>query len=270
MKKIPTVMGIRMILLSFLLLACMAQARAEAEGSPKGSLDGKVYVVETGRKGKQTSGQDTIIFRDGKFLSTIREKWDGFGPGIYTAVINGDAVTFAADSVSRTRGTMHWEGTVRGGRIDARYAWTDVPRWYRAQPVPAEHWARGNEVNTPAGSPGGGPGSPRLLDGKTFFVRTGAKGKNADHDDYLIFRDGMFVSSGCVEQIFGASAYSADADAVGGGIRFRVKTVSPTHGAMTWEGTVRGDTVDATARWIDKRWYWTIDRMYWFRGQLLE
>ena len=43
-----------------------------------------------------------------------------------------------------------------------------------------------------------------------------------------------------------------------------------TYGAMIWEGTVRGDAVDATARWIDKRWYWTIDRMYWFRGKLLE
>jgi hypothetical protein len=257
-----------MILLSFLLLACMAQAGAEAEGSAKGSLDGKAFVVETGRKGKQTSGKDTIIFRDGRFLSTIREKWDGFGPGTYTAATNGDAITFAADSVSRTRGTMHWEGTVRGDRIDARYAWTDAPRWYRSRTAPAEYWARGKDVNTSAGPPGGGPGGFHPLDGKIFFVRTGEMGKDADHDDYLIFRNGMFVSSGCVEQKFGTSAYSADAD--GGEIHFRARTVSPTHGAMIWEGTVRGDAVEATARWIDKRWYWTIDRMYWFRGQLLE
>lgn len=267
MKRIRTVMRFRVFLPSFLLLACMAHPAA-AEGSAKGTLDGKVFVVETGRKGKQTSGKDTIIFRDGRFLSTIREKWDGFGPGTYTAATNGDAVTFAADSVSRTRGTMHWEGTVRGDRIDARYAWTDASRWYRPRPAPAEYWARGKDVNTTAGSPGGGPGGPRLLDGKTFFVRTGEKGKKADHDDYLIFRDGMFVSSGCVEQNFGTSAYSADAD--GGGIRFRAKTVSPTHGAMIWEGTVRGDAVDATARWVHERWYWSIDRKYWYQGRLYE
>jgi hypothetical protein len=257
-----------MILLSFLLLACMAQAGAEAEGSAKGALDGKVFVVETGRKGKQASGKDTILFRNGMFLSTIREKWDGFGPGTYTAATNGDADTFTADSVSRTRGTMHWEGTVQGDRIDVRYTWADTPRWYQSTPTPTEYWAKGEEVKKPDGAPGEGTGASTLLDGKTFFVRTGEKGKKADHDDYLIFRDGMFVSSGCVEQKFGTSAYSADAD--GGGIRFRAKTVSPTHGAMTWEGTVRKDAVEATARWIDKRWYWTIDRMYWFRGQLLE
>ena len=78
----------------------------------------------------------------------------------------------------------------------------------------------------------------------------------------------MFVSSGCVEQNFGTSAYSADAD--GGGIRFRAKTVSPTHGVMIWEGTVRGDAVDATARWVHKRWYWSIDRKYWYQGRLSE
>ena len=128
----------RASLLFFLLLACMAHPAA-AGGSAKGALDGKVFVVETGRKGKQTSGKDTIIFRDGRFLSTIREKWDGFGPGTYTTATNGDAVTFAADSVSRTRGTLHWEGTVRGDRIDARYVWTDTPRWYRSRPAPAEY-----------------------------------------------------------------------------------------------------------------------------------
>ncbi len=270
MKKILTVMRFRMILLSFLLLvlACMAQAGAEAEGSAKEVLDGKVFVVETGRKGKQTSGKDTILFRDGRFLSTIREKWDGFEPVPYTAATNGDTVAFAADSVSRTRGTMHWEGTVQGDRIDVRFTWADTPRWYQSTPIPTEYWAKGEEVKKPGGAPGEGTGASILLDGKTFFVRAGEKGKKADHDDYLIFRDGMFVSSGCVEQNFGTSAYSADTD--GGGVRFRAQTTSPTHGTMIWDGTVRGDVMDATARWIDKRWYWTIDRIYSFKGQLLE
>ncbi len=261
-------MRVYMLLPSFLLLVCMAQTAAAAIESVQGTLDGKVFVVETGRKGKQASGKDTILFRDGRFLSTIREKWDGFGPEAYTAATNGDTVTFAADSASRTRGTMHWEGTVQGDRIDVRYTWIDTPRWYQSKSTPTEYWAKGEEVKNPSGATVDGKGASTLLDGKTFFVRTGEKGKESDHDDYMIYRDGMFVSSGCVEQKFGTSAYSADAD--GDGIRFRARTVSPTHGVMVWEGTVRGDVMEATARWIDKRWYWTIDRVYWFRGQLLE
>ena len=261
-------MRFNVFLPSFLFLACMAQTSAAAEGSTKGALDGKVFVVETGKKGKQASGKDTIIFRDGRFLSTIREKWDGFRPGTYTAATNGDAVTFAADSVSRTRGTMHWEGTVRGDGIAARYLWTDNPRWYQPTPTPTEYWAKGEEVKKPGGARSEGTEAPTLLDGNTFFVRTGEKGKEADHDDYLIFRNGMFVSSGCVEQNFGTSVYSADED--GGGIRFRAKTVSPTHGAMIWEGTIREDAVDATTRWVHERWYRSIDRKYWYQGRLSE
>lgn len=39
---------------------------------------------------------------------------------------------------------------------------------------------------------------------------------------------------------------------------------------MTWDGTIRGNVMDATMRWVQKRWYWNIDRVYWFKGQLLE
>jgi hypothetical protein len=79
----------------------------------------------------------------------------------------------------------------------------------------------------------------------------------------------MFVSSDCGELLdFRESTYSATTE--GDDIRFRAESTSPTHGTMIWDGTVRGDVMDATARWIDKRWYWTIDRMYWFKGQLLD
>ena len=261
-------MRVHALLPSFLLLVCMGQTAGAAQESGKGALDGKVFVVEIGRKGKKTSGKDTILFREGRFLSTIREKWDGFGPGTYTVATNGDEVTFTADSASRTRGTMHWEGTVRGDRINARYAWTDAPRWYQSTPTPTEYWAKGEEVTKPGKMPGEGTGASTLLDGKTFFVRTGEMGKDADHDDYLIFRNGMFVSSGCVEQNFGTSVYSAAADGIG--IRFRARTVSPTHGAMIWEGIVLEDSVNATARWVHKRWYWSIDRKYWYQGRSYE
>jgi hypothetical protein len=103
-----------------------------------------------------------------------------------------------------------------------------------------------------------------------FLVKSGEQGKEASHhDDYLIFRDGTFVSSDCATVLdFRESTYSATTQ--GDGIRFRAQATSTTHGTMIWDGTVRGGVMDATARWIDKRWYWTIDRMYWFKGQRLE
>lgn len=233
----------------------------------QGPLDGKVFIVENGSKGGKAGGRDVYLFSNGTFRSTIRDKWDGFREGAYTSTNNEDnnedAITFAADTKSGSRGTIRWEGTVRGGEIDVRYTWADAPKWYSRDPK-REYWARGKEVKSPAGASVRGTGTSALLDGQTFFVRTGEKGKPADHDDYMIFRDGMFVSSGCVEQDFGKSPYSAAAE--GNGIRFRAETRSSTHGTMYWGGIVRGDVMEATARWVHDRWYWKIDRQYWYRG----
>jgi len=261
---------------SLALAACLFLVSGEipaamAESGAKGPLDGKVFVVERGERGDKADGKDVYLFRDGKFLSTSFEKWHRFGVSAYTSTVQGDAITFAADTKSKTDGTIHWEGTVRGDRIDVRYTWTGKPKkWYRPNPKPAEYWARsfvaGAEQKT--GAPGGRTEASNLLDGKTYFVRTGEQGKEADHDDYLVFWDGIFVSSGCVEIDFRKSAYSETREK--DGIRFRAETVSPTHGTMIWDGIVRGDVVDATARWIHKRWYWTIDRVYWYRGRLYE
>ncbi|MGB3095426.1 MAG: hypothetical protein WBB46_01655 [Candidatus Deferrimicrobiaceae bacterium] len=272
MKRIRTVMRVHVLLPSFLLLVCMAQTTAAGAGETKGALDGEVFVVEKGEVGKPSDGKDTYIFRDGKLRSRYFEKQYGFETGAYTSTKKGEAITFAADIRSTSNGTIHWEGTVESDEIDVRYTWSGRrSKWYKAIPKTTEHWARSVTawVTEDPGPPGGGPIS-RLLNGKTFLVKSGEEGKEASHhDDYLVFRDGMFVSSDCAEYLeFRESTYSVTTE--GDGIRFRAQTTSPTHGTMIWNGTVRGDIMDATARWIDKRWYWTIDRMYWFRGQLLE
>jgi hypothetical protein len=265
-------MRFRVFLPTILFLACLAQTTVAAEGSVKGVLDGKVFVVERGEAGKKADGKDTYIFRDGKFRSRYYEKQYGFEAGEYTSTKKGDGITFTADIRGESNGVIHWEGEVKGDEIDVRYTWTGKKtKWYRTTTNPSDHWAR--SVTTWAtedpGPPGGGSIS-HLLDGKVFLVKSGEQGKEASHhDDYLIFRDGMFVSSDCAEDLnFRESTYSATTQ--GNGIRFRAQTTSPTHGTMIWEGTMQGDVMDATARWIDKRWYWTIDRNYWFRGQLFE
>jgi hypothetical protein len=273
MKEIRSLQRIRFLLVAFVILV-FGMHPAAAEGETKGALDGEVFLVEKGELGKPSDGKDTYIFRDGKFRSIYFEEEYGFEAGAYTSTKKGDAITFVVDIRSKSHGTIHLEGTVRGDKkVDVRYTWNGKkPKWYQAKkPNSSEHWAR--SVKTWAtedpGPPGGGSIS-HLLDGKTFLVKTGEQGKEASHhDDYLIFRNGMFVSSECVELLdYRESTYSATTQ--GDGIRFRAETTSPTHGTMIWDGTVRGDVMDATARWIDKRWYWTFDRLYWFRGKLLE
>ena len=272
MKEIKSLRKIRFLLVACAIPVFWMDPAAAADGETTGALDGEVFLVEKGEVGKPSDGKDTYIFRDGKFRSTHFEKHYGFEEGAYTSTKKGEAITFAADIRSTSNGTIHWEGTVESDEIDVRYTWTDrKPKWYKATPKTTKHWARSVTAwaTEDPGPPGGGSTS-RLLNGKTFHVKSGEQGKEASHhDDYLVFRDGTFVSSDCGELLnFRESTYSVTTE--GDGIRFRAQSTSPTHGTMVWDGTVRGDVMDATARWIDKRWYWTIDRMYWFKGQLLE
>jgi hypothetical protein len=206
-KKIRAVMRFRVFLLSFLFLACMAQTAAAADGETKGALDGEVFLVEKGEVGKPPDGKDTYIFRDGKFRSTYCEKHYGFGEGAYSSTKKGNTITFAADTRSESHGTIHWEGTVKVGEIDVRYAWASR----KGNPKPKEHWARSvTEWGMKDPGPPGGGAVSHLLDGKIYYVKTGEEGKGPDHDDYLIFQDGMFTSSGCVGSWnFRNASYSA-------------------------------------------------------------
>ncbi|HAM33160.1 MAG TPA: hypothetical protein DDX05_06425 [Deltaproteobacteria bacterium] len=104
-----------------------------------------------------------------------------------------------------------------------------------------------------------------LLDGKTFVAQSGEKGKKGSNKDTIAFRDGRFLSEGCVQWGFGDAAYVAGIE--GDGIRFQARTVSPTHGAMAWSGLVKGDTIEATSIWTRERWYWKMKREYWYSGE---
>ena len=116
------------------------------------------------------------------------------------------------------------------------------------------------------GGTGAGTGASHLLDGKTFVTQTGEKGKKADHQDIISFRDGRFISEGCIKYGFAEKSFTATAD--GDAIRFRAENSSPNLGIMLWEGTVKGDVFEATSTWIRDRWYWKIKREYWYRGRL--
>ncbi len=105
-----------------------------------------------------------------------------------------------------------------------------------------------------------------LLDGMTFVGLNGEKGQSLDPDEKeeMVFQNGRFRSVSCEPYNFSSSPYSAVA--VGTAIHFKAVTESPTHGQISWQGVVEGDTAEVTFVWTKQRWYWDTRREYWFRG----
>jgi hypothetical protein len=92
------------------------------------------------------------------------------------------------------------------------------------------------------------------LDGKTFAVETGEKGKSGGDKDTLTFKDGNFHSAGCDQYGFGVGGYTSTVN--GDTIQFEAVTTSPTKGKMTWKGTVTGDKIEVAYVWVDaSHWY---------------
>ena len=91
-------------------------------------LDGKTFVAQSGEKGKQASNKDTIVFRDGRFLSEGCSPF-GFKDAPYQATVDGAAIRFHTETHSPTHGTMVWDGTVKDNAIEATSVWTRE-RWY--------------------------------------------------------------------------------------------------------------------------------------------
>ena len=117
-----------------------ADAAASQGAVPAGSpLDGMTFVTQSGEKGKAASNKDTIVFRDGRFLSENCTPY-GFRDAPYQATVDGAAVRFHAETHSPTHGTMVWDGTVKDNVIEATSIWTRE-RWYWK--IKREYWFRG-------------------------------------------------------------------------------------------------------------------------------
>lgn len=106
------------------------------------------------------------------------------------------------------------------------------------------------------------------LDGRTYAGQNGSKGKPADHADEFIFSNGMFRSTSCDAYGFDSGPYQTEV--VDGVTYFKAVTKSPSHGQMTWQGKVDGDSIDGTFLWTKERWYWDIRKEYWLKGKLKE
>lgn len=151
MRPTSYIRGIFKVLAVFLLVAGVeGLAIGSHHESTGGVLDGKTFVVHQGEKGKEAKGEDTLIFKDGKFRSVECDQY-GFSEAPYMATVEGDTIKFVADTTSEKKGKIHWEGTVQGDKIDATYVWTDKSHWYKPNPKPLEKWAKGEMKKSEGG-----------------------------------------------------------------------------------------------------------------------
>ena len=104
-----------------------------------------------------------------------------------------------------------------------------------------------------------------LLDGSRFVGQTGEKGKGDHHADTITFKNGMFRSLDCENWGFGAASYSVEKK--GDVLHFTSTLRSPERGRLEWKGQIVDGKATATFRWRHERWYWNIDREYWFEGE---
>ncbi|MFZ5541451.1 MAG: hypothetical protein ACOY5V_17095 [Pseudomonadota bacterium] len=106
-------------------------------------LDGKVFVVDLGPKGKPADEKDDVLtFRDGRFHSRFCDKY-GFGTGTYEATNDGGAIVFTTETVSESDGRLVWRGRIVGGTIEGTIVYHRKPSWYNRNPAPRELWFRG-------------------------------------------------------------------------------------------------------------------------------
>ena len=107
-----------------------------------GVLDGKVFVGEFGKINQKAEGKDELIFQDGKFRSTCCDPY-GFGDSAYIAMVNGDMITFEAETFSTSEGKIKWSGVVKNDTLDGTFTWHRLGKWYRVSKAPIEYWIKG-------------------------------------------------------------------------------------------------------------------------------
>ena len=123
---------------------------------------------------------------------------------------------------------------------------------------------------TPTGNQNSAAPQISILEGKSFSGELGLLGKPASATDLLLFNDGMFISKGCEARCgYTAAEYQIRAE----GDNFEVISETPclkSDATIIWQGTVKGDEIEGSFTWVNKRWYWTFEKEFWFKGKLIE
>ena len=105
-----------------------------------------------------------------------------------------------------------------------------------------------------------------VLDGKIFTGQEGLMREKSSGVDEVAFKDGKFISNGCLEWGFPGGEYTTIAD--GENVHFVADTYSDKYGRIIWTGTVKGNHLDATFIWFDKEKYSKPEQIKWFSGDV--
>lgn len=134
MSTIKRALTVFSFLLALTLILCWSASPGRCQG---GALDGKTFSGEFGQRNKKKEGNDTFIFKDGRFRSTACDPY-GFGDAPYTTSLSANVTTFEAQTVSPREGTINWKGTVKGEVLEGTFIWTKpkkkkgVEYWFKA------------------------------------------------------------------------------------------------------------------------------------------
>ncbi len=109
-----------------------------------------------------------------------------------------------------------------------------------------------------------------MLEGKAFEGELGLLGEPARSTELVIFKDGMFVSKKCQELCgYTSGEYWLRKQ----GDQIQVKAMTPcltSDATILWQGIISGDLIEGTFIWTNRRWYWTFEKEFWFKGKLVE
>jgi hypothetical protein len=104
-------------LAAVLLILSVAPAGAE-----KMLLDASTFVGTMTENGKTRADEDQLVFKDGKFRSTVCDAY-GFTEAPYSVYQSDVSTGFEAEAHSPKEGTMKWKGTVKGNTIEGTADW---------------------------------------------------------------------------------------------------------------------------------------------------
>ena len=92
------------------------------------------------------------------------------------------------------------------------------------------------------------PAQANGLDGRSFSGVFLERGTTSGDADTLIFQDGRFRSTACDRYGYSDAPYKAMP--AGDGTRFEAETQSAKYGKLVWNGTIRGNKLDATVMMV--------------------
>ncbi len=128
------------------LVCALALMGATRYAAAQSTLDGKKFDTEAGLIGKPAHvKQDILSFERGKFHSSDCDQY-GYGKGDYKSTGQDGQTSFESETVSAEYGRNVWKGVIKGNSIEGTMVFYRIPKWWRPNPEPLEHWFKGPEL----------------------------------------------------------------------------------------------------------------------------